>query len=129
MLVQVSPATCIVGRFTGVFYVPLQLHGVEPTPNKDSAHKVNSGEENSPADPAGIRTRNLSMRNLVLLPKSYPGPRHYHYNYCNYRTLVIERLRVRVPAGAAGAFSSPESTFCADSYSVFVPPPCYRSGT
>ena len=28
---------------------------------------------------------------------------------------MIERSRVRVPAGAAGAFSSPGSTFCADS--------------
>ena len=34
----------------------------------------------------------------------------------------IERLRVRIPAGAAGEFSSPESTLCADSYSVSVPP-------
>ena len=49
---------------------------------------------------------------------------------CWYSTgLVIERLRVRIPAGAAGEFSSPELTFCADSYSVSVPPPCYRSGT
>ena len=37
--------------------------------------------------------------------------------------LVIERLRVRIPAGAAEEyFSSPELTFCADSYSVPVPP-------
>ena len=36
--------------------------------------------------------------------------------------LVIERLRVRIPAGAAGEFSSPEKTLCADSYSVSVPP-------
>ena len=43
--------------------------------------------------------------------------------------LVIERLRVRIPAGAAGKFSSLEFTLCADSYSVSVPPPCYRSGT
>ena len=35
--------------------------------------------------------------------------------------LVIERLRVRVPARAAGQFSSPQLTFCADSYSVSVP--------
>ena len=31
-------------------------------------------------------------------------------------TQVIERSRVRVHAGAAGEFSSPGSTFCADSY-------------
>ena len=29
---------------------------------------------------------------------------------------MIERSRVRVPAGAAGEFSSPGSTFCADSH-------------
>ena len=34
---------------------------------------------------------------------------------------MIERLRVRIPAGAAAEFSSPESTLCADSYSVSVP--------
>ena len=38
-------------------------------------------------------------------------------------------LQVRIPAGAAGAFSPPESTLCADSYSVSDPPPFYRSGT
>ena len=42
---------------------------------------------------------------------------------------VIERLRVRIPAGAEGEFSSPESTLFAVSYSVSVPPPCYRGGT
>ena len=36
--------------------------------------------------------------------------------------LVIERLQVRIPAGAAEEFSSPELTLCADSYSVSVPP-------
>ena len=33
------------------------------------------------------------------------------------------KVRVRIPAGAAGEFSSPELTFCADSCSVSVPPP------
>ena len=37
--------------------------------------------------------------------------------------LVIERLRVRIPAGVAEELSSPELTLCADSYSVSVPPP------
>ena len=32
--------------------------------------------------------------------------------------LVIERLWVQIPAGAAGEFSFPELTFCADSYLV-----------
>ena len=43
--------------------------------------------------------------------------------------VVIERLRVRIPAGPPEEFSSPELTLCAGSYSVSVPPPCYRSGT
>ena len=43
--------------------------------------------------------------------------------------LVIERLRIRILAGMAGEVLSPESTLCADSYSVSVPPLCYRSGT
>ena len=43
--------------------------------------------------------------------------------------LAIERLRVRIPAGAAEEFSSPESAMCADSYSVSAPSPSYCSGT
>ena len=41
---------------------------------------------------------------------------------------MIERLQVQIPGGAAGEFSSPESTLCADSYLVSVPPLCYCSG-
>ena len=37
---------------------------------------------------------------------------------------MIERLRVQISAEAAGEFSSPGLTLCADSYSVSVPPPC-----
>ena len=29
---------------------------------------------------------------------------------------MIERVRAQIPPGAAGEFSSPGSTFCADSY-------------
>ena len=36
---------------------------------------------------------------------------------------MLERLRVRIPAGAEGEISSPVLTLCADSYSVSVPPP------
>ena len=36
-------------------------------------HKVDSGEGNSPAAPAGIPTRNLSITGPALLPTSYPG--------------------------------------------------------
>ena len=42
--------------------------------------------------------------------------------------LVIERLRVRILAGAAREFSSPVLTVCADSYSASVPPPRYFRG-
>ena len=38
-----------------------------------SAHKVDSGEENSPAASTGIRTRNLSITSPALLLTSYPG--------------------------------------------------------
>ena len=48
---------------------------------------------------------------------------------CKSAGLIIEKLQVRITAGAAGEFSSPELTSCTDSYSVFVPSPCYRSGT
>ena len=49
---------------------------------------------------------------------------------CKYSVgLVIERLRVRIPEGVAGEFSSAELTVCVDSYSVSVPPPCHRSDT
>ena len=40
---------------------------------KESAHKVNSGEENSPAAPAGIRTRNLSTMSPVLYQQLIPA--------------------------------------------------------
>ncbi len=49
---------------------------MERTPNKSQTHEVNSGEENSPAAPAGIRTRDLSITSLALLPTSNPGPNH-----------------------------------------------------
>ena len=42
---------------------------------------------------------------------------------------MIERSRVRIPAGTAGEFSSPGSTFLLTLISVSVPPPCYRSST
>ena len=41
----------------------------------------------------------------------------------------MERLRVRIPAGTAGEFSSPGLTLCVDSHPVSLPSPCYRSGT
>ena len=43
--------------------------------------------------------------------------------------LLIKRLRVQIPAGAAGECFLPELTLCADSYSVSVSLPCYRNAT
>ena len=43
--------------------------------------------------------------------------------------LVIGRSQVRFSTEAARELSAPELTFCADSFSMPVPPPCYRSGT
>ena len=58
--------------------------------------------------------------------ESNPGPTlsKTRANKCRGRDGVV--LRVPFPAGAVGEFSSPELTFCADSYSVSVPPPRYR---
>ena len=39
----------------------------------ESADKVDSGEENSPAAPAGIRIRNLSITSPALYPTSCPS--------------------------------------------------------
>ena len=44
-------------------------------------------------------------------------------------SVAIERSRVRVTAGAAGEFSSPGSTFCADSHFGIDSPPVLRSST
>ena len=40
--------------------------GVERIPKYESAQKVDPGEENSPAAPAGIRTRDLSITSPAL---------------------------------------------------------------
>ena len=40
--------------------------GVEWIPKKESAQKVDTGEENSPAAPAGTRTRDLSTTSPAL---------------------------------------------------------------
>ena len=47
--------------------------GMEQTLNKSQHKKVKSGEENSPAAPARIQIRNLSIMSLALLPASCPG--------------------------------------------------------
>ena len=39
----------------------------------ESAHKVDHGEENSPAAPAGIRTRNVSITSRALYQQAIPN--------------------------------------------------------
>ena len=52
---------------TGIFLrATVVTRGVERIPKSESALKVDPGEENSPAVPAGIRTRDLSITSPVL---------------------------------------------------------------
>ena len=53
--------------------MPLQRNWGGTDTEWESADTVNSGEGNSPDDPARIRTRNLSITSPALLPTSYPG--------------------------------------------------------
>ena len=53
--------------------MPLWKQGGETDSENESAHKVDSGEENSPTALAGIRTRNLLITSPALYPTSYPG--------------------------------------------------------
>ena len=48
--------------------------GVGMDTEQESAHKVNSGEENFPTTPVGIQTGKLLIMSLALLPTSSPIP-------------------------------------------------------
>ena len=63
----------------GLLHATAVTRGVEWTPTK-LALEVNSGEENSPATPAAIRTRNLSITSLTLSPTSCPVHFFTHIN-------------------------------------------------
>ena len=60
-------------EWPGSFMCHCSNTGMERTPNKESAHKVDSGEENSPTASAGIWTHNLLITSLALQPTNYPG--------------------------------------------------------
>ena len=62
----------LLAEWPGSFTCHCGNTGVQRTSSK-TAHKVNSGEENSPAAPAGTRTRNLWITSPALLPTSYPA--------------------------------------------------------
>ena len=64
---------------------------VERTTNKESAHRVNSGEENSPAAPARIQTHNLSTTSMALLPTSYPRSQDLYLMFDIQSTMVSHR--------------------------------------
>ena len=61
----------LLAEWPGSFTCYCSNTGVEQTP------KVDPGEENSPAAPAGIWTHDLSITSLALWPLSYPAPRIY----------------------------------------------------
>ena len=56
---------------TGVFYVPLRQQGGGTDTEYESAHKVNCGEENPPAPPAGNRTHDFPITSPALQQLSY----------------------------------------------------------
>ena len=53
------------------------------------------------------------IADLSLIKATVPG---IEWPDGDSSVVAIERSRVRIPAGAAEEFSSPGSTFCADSY-------------
>ena len=80
---------------------------------------------NSPGSDS--KTTFVAMLN-IWKPVRCVTPMRFHLLYVGMACwqsarLVIKRLRVRIPAEAKGKLPSPESTLCADSYSVSVPPP------
>ena len=111
----------------------MQPQKLEPHQNIPAISK-NGQTERLPGyhNEAGPRTLRLVVRPLLLEGRildtaawSLASP----FTPVKSVKLVIERLRVRILAGAAEEFSSPELSLCADSYSVSVPPPCYHRGT
>ena len=75
---------------TGVFYMPLQWHGGGTDTKSESAHKGNSGEENSPSGPAGIQTQNL----LTMSPVFYQQATPVHLSDHTYRAFKVHRWYV-----------------------------------
>ena len=59
--------TALLAEWPGSFTCHCGNTGMERTLNKESAHRVDSGENNSPTTPARIQTCNLS----IMCPVSY----------------------------------------------------------
>ena len=69
--------------------------GVERTPNKNQHTKLTMQKKNSPAAPAGIRTRNLSITSPVFYQQATPAPQLinlYRFGQCHMNTLATHRL-------------------------------------
>ena len=79
----------------------------------------------------GVRLMISLLRTMQKVPEDSEDTIDDHLTGFGIAQLLQRRSgdRVRIPAEAAGECSSPELIFCADSYSVFVPPSCFRSGT
>ena len=73
---------------TEVFYMLLQEQGSGTDTDEESAHNVNSGEENCPPAPAGIQTHNLLIMSLALLPTSYSSLNYWWTLHAKDMTLV-----------------------------------------
>ena len=91
--------------------------------SNEKKYQLQLNERNCIHLKAGIRLRSSGISPVGIVPWK-PG-----WLVDKSAGLVIERLRVRIPAGAAGELSSPEPTLCADSYSVSFSSPPYRSHT
>ena len=77
-VLRCNPPSAILAEWPGSFTCHYDNTGVERTPNK-SAHKVNTGEENSPAAAAGIWTRNHSIRVQRSYQQAFPTPDRIRY--------------------------------------------------
>ena len=67
---------------------------VERTPNESQHKKMNSGKDHSPAVPAGIRTRDLSIASPVLYQPSYRGFLVIVKTILKYSLLMAAELKI-----------------------------------
>ena len=66
----------LLAEWSGSFTCHCSDMGVEQIPNGESAHKADSGKENSPTTPVGVQTRSLSITSPTLQQTSYPRSPH-----------------------------------------------------
>ena len=85
-------------EWLGSFTCHCSNTGLEWTLDKESAHKVDSGAENSPTTPARIWTCNLSIKSGALTNKlSWLPDYYYYYHYYTQITgIMVEWLCLMV---------------------------------